>query len=104
MAMCLYHYCNNVCNWGWYICMAKREFWWIPIHWAHPIFHNHVNCALNICFVLQKHDDAFGLESFGLMWSLVTHLFAHGNCFASSINLVVFRFDEDLEVFILFFK
>jgi hypothetical protein len=36
-------------------------FWWTPIHWAYPFFHNHMNCALNICFVLTKHNDSFGL-------------------------------------------
>lgn len=30
------------------------------------------------------------------------HLSAQGNCFASSINVVVFRFDEDLEVFLIY--
>ena len=30
VTMCLYHCCNNVCNWGRYIGMAQNVFGWIP--------------------------------------------------------------------------
>jgi hypothetical protein len=30
---------------------------------------------------------------------IVTHFFAHWNCFASSINLVVFHLDKALDIY-----